>query len=215
MFLLNLKEFFLVISVLYFYGLAFGMHFDQPLFGMDRPAIFLSVCAMYLLAIAMEMGVTWWKSRNFIIWATLWLLSYAIIGLYVAPTIFGPSILLYILLEPLVIVFIGGFVFGYSRLLASLFFKTRELQLPELEKMSARLPGWTLENKKLNKTYVFSDFDEALNFFNRAVKVVSRARFYPQITIKKERVTFCFAPSRAGTYSKSMLNLARLFDSFS
>jgi len=215
MFLLNLKEFLLVISVLYFYGLAFGMHFNQPLYGMDRPAIFLSVCAMYLLAVAMEMGVTWWKSRNFIVWAALWLLSYAIIGLYVAPTIFGPGILFYVLLEPLVIVFIGGFVFGYSRLLASMLFKTRELDFSELEKASSRLPGWVLERKKLKKTYAFSDFSEALNFFNRAVKIVARARFFPQITLKRENVTFSFGPSSNGTYSKSILNLARIFDSLS
>ncbi len=212
MFLLNLKEFFLIISVLYFYGLAFGMQFKQPLYGMDSPAIFLTICAIYLIAIAMEMSVTWWQSRRFMVWAALWLLSYAVMGLYVAPTIFGPEILVYVLLEPLIIVFIGGFVFGYSRLLASLFFKTRELEAAELEKASARLPGWSLEKKKLTKKYSFSDFDEALNFFNRAVKVANHARFYPQMILKAEHMSIMFAPSRNGTYSKSILNLARHFD---
>lgn len=117
-FLNGLKDTLLVLCICYFYALAFGLGLHREVFGLDDQRIFLSMCALFLFALSIEALLSWWNRRAILFWGVLGVLFYGIVGLYVAPIFYGASIITYVLLEPLVIVFVGGFAFAYGHVLA-------------------------------------------------------------------------------------------------
>lgn len=187
-YLSNLKEFILVITILYFYGLAFSMSFGKPMFGMDRPAVFLLMCTLFLLAVGYEIFFTWWKSKIMVLWAALWIMSYGVIGLYLAPIVFGDWIISYILIEPLIIVFMGGFAFSFGSVLAQHFTAQQTLGRSEVAVALESLPGWQADKNRLAKTYEFLDFSQALNFVNQIGRVAENMRHFPDIKLSGQRV---------------------------
>lgn len=182
-YLSNFKEFVLILTILYFYGLAFAMTFGKSLYGLDRPAIFLLMCTLFLIAIGYEIFFTWWKSNIMIIWALIWILSYGVIGLYLAPIVFGDWIISYILIEPLIIVFMGGFAFSFGSVLAGHLTARPTLSPGEISSALEKLPGWHVEKHVLSKTYEFADFSQAMNFVNQVGRLAENMRHYPDIKL--------------------------------
>jgi 4a-hydroxytetrahydrobiopterin dehydratase len=209
----NLKEFVLVVCILYFYGLAFAMQFGKSLFHLDHPAVFLTMCTLYLLAVGYEIVFNWWKARLFIIWFLLWVVSYGIIGLYLAPSIFGRWILVYVFIEPLVIVFIGGFAFSVGRVLALHFTQRGTLTPDELERTLRKLPGWNTDGQSLIKTFENRDFEDALNFVNQVGRIAVSMRHYPRLKISGSRVTVRLSSWHIGGLTRTDVNQALRIDS--
>lgn len=208
-YLANLKEFVLVVCILYFYGLAFAMQFGKSLYGLDHPAVFLAMCLLYLLAVGYEIVYSWWRAKPFVVWFLLWVVSYGIIGLFLAPTIFGNWILTYVFVEPLVIVFIGGFAFSVGRVLA-LHLTQRSVMSPkELERELPGLPGWNSDGRSLVRTFEYRDFEAGLNFVNQIARIAVGMRHYPRIRLAGGRVTVRLSSWHIGGLTKTDVSQAR------
>lgn len=184
----SLKDFILVFTILYFYGLAFSMSFGKNLFGLDQPLVFLLMCSLFLLAVGYEIFFSWWKSNIMVVWAALWIMSYGVIGLYLAPSIFGSWIVTYILFEPLIIVFMGGFAYSYGHVLARHFTAHQTLGRDEVSAALEHLPGWQAEKNRLVKTFEFNDFSQSLNFVNQIGRVAENMRHYPNLKLSGRHV---------------------------
>lgn len=178
----------MLLSVCYFYGLAFALHFDKPTFGLDAPPVFLVMGTIFLLALALEVVLAWWNRISFISWAFLWLVSYGVIGLYVAPLIFGPEILLFVYVEPVIIIFLGGFAFIYGKLIADAFLPQRRLSQERLQRELLGLPGWQIDGNGIVKTYNFKTFPDALNFVNRVALIAESMQHHPDVHTKQSSV---------------------------
>jgi len=211
-YLSNLKEFLLVLTALYFYGLAFAVSFGKPLYGVDHPVIFLTMCTLFLLAIGYEIFFNWWKNKIFIFWFVLWVVSYGVIGLYLAPVIFGRWILSYVLFEPLIIVFVGGFAFSYGRILARHFTAQATLTAAQVEQALQLMPGWKAERGIFIKTFEFADFSQALNFVNQVGRLAIGMRHYPDIRLAGQRVAVSVQSRKAGGLTRTDFDQARKID---
>lgn len=212
--LLNLKETILVVTVLYFYALAFALSFDRPTYGMDAPAIFLTMSVLFLLAMALEIVLAWWDKRRVLLWFVLAVVSYGVIGLYVAPAVYGSWILLFVLLEPLLIAFVGGFAFASAHLIARSLFSTILLRPNQLAVALDRLPGWNLDGEAIRKTYEFVDFAEALNFVNQAGRVIEATHHHPsELHLTGNRVEIALTSPEERGVTITDVSLARKFDS--
>jgi len=208
----NLKEFVLVISILYFYGLAFAMQFGKSLYNLDHPAVFLTMCTLYLLSVGYEIVFNWWRARSFLVWFLLWVVSYGIIGLFLAPAIFGRWILTYVFIEPLIIVFIGGFAFSVGRVLALHFTQRSTLSPGEIERALRDLPGWTLDQQGFAKSFEYRDFEEALNFVNQVGRLAINMRHYPRIRLSGRRVIVRIYSWHVGGLTRTDVNQALRVD---
>lgn len=210
----NLKEMLLVITVVYFYGLGFALLFHRPTFGLDAPPMFLTMSSLFLIAILIEMMLAWWNKLRFILWGMLGLLAYAILGLYLAPSLYGDEILLYVFVEPLLITFIGGFAFVYGRLLADAFFSGAPLRPAALERSLRTLPGWVIERNALRKTYRFDGFGSALNFLNRIGRLGEKRTHYPRVHMRGSSVSVELSTSHPNGVSHLDISMAREIDAF-
>lgn len=113
----NLKEMLLVISILYFYGLAFAINQHKETYGLDSPTAFVVMGIVFLIALFLEVLVTWWPFRDRILAASVFILAYAYLGIFVAPALFGDRVIIISLLAPVIVTFVGGFAYVYARLL--------------------------------------------------------------------------------------------------
>jgi len=208
----NLKETLLIVTVLYFYGLAFALSFNKPTYGMDSPTVFLVMGTLFLLALLIEALLSWWNRLSFLVWLFLWCVSYGIIGFFVAPRILGPDVLLYVYVEPVIVVFLGGFAFGFGSLLAGSFFPVRVLPRERLQREMLRLPGWEIKEKGLQKTFAFQTFPEALNFVNRVGRIAVDMHHHPDVQTHKTSVTIRLTSRDEGGITQRDVNEARKID---
>ncbi|MFZ2804422.1 MAG: 4a-hydroxytetrahydrobiopterin dehydratase [Patescibacteria group bacterium] len=208
----NLKETLLILTVFYFYGLAFALLLHRETFGLDQPAIFLAMCGIFLLSVAFEVVLAWWNTKRFLLWIGLGVVSYGVIGLYLAPILYGQGILVYVLLEPLVIVFIGGLAFSYGHIFALQIMESKRVSPAQLSSAVLRLPGWAIRHGGIEKTYLFQDFPEALNFVNRVATIAARTHHKPAVFISGASVVVRLTTPEEGGVTVTDLNLARSFD---
>jgi 4a-hydroxytetrahydrobiopterin dehydratase len=205
-FLKNLRETLLVITVLYFYGLAFAINFQKDTYGADAPAVFLSIAALFLVALCLEAIVVWWEKRFLILWSVCWVLAYGIAGLFYAPRIFGEHIMAYVLLEPILLTFVGGFAYAYGTLLSGSFFPSRRLSAERLTEALGLLPGWSASGDMLHKTYTFTDFAGSLNFVNQVSRVADAMSHHPGMDIHFNTVIIhTLTPEEKGVTQRDIL----------
>ncbi len=201
----NLKETLLVITVIYFYGLAFALGFDKPTFGADQPSVFLFMAGLFFFALALEGILTWWDRSRAILWWTLWILSYAVIGFVVAPRIFGQGVLIFVYLEPVIVALVGGFAFAAGWIVAGEILPAQRLSAERIRARLTRLPGWELHDDAIARTYAFKDFSDALNFVNRAARALARSPHLPAFDIRFEKVTVtCTTPDGQGVTERDL-----------
>lgn len=181
----NLKETLLVITVIYFYALAFALIFGRNAYGLDHPIPFFTMSGLFLAAIGIELAAAWWSKRRFIVWATLGVVTYGAVGLIVAPLIYGEWVVTYVLLEPLVVVLIGGFAYTVGTLISRSAFGTTKLSASEIAAALQELPGWNLESGALVKDFSFPDPARGLIFVNELTVISKR---------KPKRVSFSQSP---------------------
>ncbi len=194
----GLKELMLFVSVVYFYILAVALFFHLPTMGLDHPVPFIAAGTIFLIALGIEVLLSWWNKRRFVMWVLLWVAVYAIIGFFVAPVIFGPSVLLYVYVEPVLIIFIGGFALSFAYLFTGVILPEQKLSAECLDREMKRMPGWSVSRGALLKKYLFKTEDEALAFVVRVSQIADRMHYHPKIQPHKTLVVVRFSSSEKG-----------------
>ncbi|MFH1621161.1 MAG: 4a-hydroxytetrahydrobiopterin dehydratase [Patescibacteria group bacterium] len=210
----NIKDALLIVAVLYFYTMALVLNFGRNAYGMDSPIFFLLMSLIFLISIALEIVIVWWNKRKTIFWFVLAVFSYGVIGLYVAPILYGSWILTYIFLEPIIMVFVGGFAFSIGHLTAeSIYYKTA-LTPARVKSEVTELPGWNYEKRQLIKTYEFADAGEAINYLNRISQISGIAEHPPEeLHVENNRLTVTLSSPVASGITTTDLHLAKKIDS--
>lgn len=179
----NLKESLLIITTLYFYGLAFALQFKRPTFGLDQPVFFFIMFGLFLAAVILQIVLAWWNKRAYILWGTFIVITYGIIGFSIAPAVFGTWIAPYVLFGPLVITVFGGSVYSIVFFITRFLQPESQLTPAQLERSLRDLPGWNIVGGKLQKTFEFLDFVTALNFTNRIGVLAGHTQRFPLLRI--------------------------------
>lgn len=78
----------------------------------------------------------------------------------------------------------------------------------EIQAQMAQVPGWTVEGDRLQRTYRFKDFVEAIAFVNKLVEPAEAAGHHPDIAISYNRVTVTLTTHDAGGLTQKDFDLA-------
>ena len=73
---------------------------------------------------------------------------------------------------------------------------------------------WALNGEEITRTFVFSDFAEAIGFVNRAALVAEKADHHPDIDIRWNKVTMTLTTHDQGGLTGNDTELAKVFDGF-
>ena len=77
----------------------------------------------------------------------------------------------------------------------------------------ATLPGWSIANGKLTKTYSFPGFPEAIALVNGAAEIAEEQGHHPDMDIRYNRVTFTLSTHDVGgTVTEKDIMLARAIE---
>ena len=84
--------------------------------------------------------------------------------------------------------------------LAALHCTPGALRLPddELRERLAALPGWTLVENRIDKTFRFRDYDETIAFVNVVAGIAKREDHHPDLSVHYDRCTVAFSTHSAG-----------------
>jgi len=82
----------------------------------------------------------------------------------------------------------------------------------ELAEGLGRLPGWSIEEGKLTKKYLFPAFTDAVAFVNRVAAVAERMNHHPFISLDYRRVTLKLTTWHSGGITRLDLESARAYD---
>jgi 4a-hydroxytetrahydrobiopterin dehydratase len=87
------------------------------------------------------------------------------------------------------------------------------LDTDELAQMREQLPDWRVaENRRISKTFLFPDFQSALNFTNRAGAVAEAEGHHPEICLSWGRVDVQTWTHDAGGLTENDFILAAKID---
>jgi len=73
-------------------------------------------------------------------------------------------------------------------------------------------PGWDLDGEVLTRTFVLSDFGEAMGFVTRVAVAADRVDHHPDIDIRWNKVTLTLTTHSAGGLTDQDLSLAAEID---
>jgi 4a-hydroxytetrahydrobiopterin dehydratase len=208
-----LKQTLLAISIVYFYWLSFAINFGNKTYGLDEPQVFVIMGIIFLSALAIEAAVTWWHKRKRIIWWAMLAISYAMLGFVIAPQLYGDNAIIVALLLPLVVVFIGGFAYSFSKLIYRAFTVSMKLPIDDVMNALKNLPGWNYLAGGLEKTYSFGGFDEALKFLNTCGVIADKNKHVPDFDIHEKTVKVRLSTHDVQGVTEKDLQLAKEFDS--
>jgi len=85
---------------------------------------------------------------------------------------------------------------------------SQKLSDAEIQAQIAALPDWNLEGDRLQRTYRFKDFVEAIAFVNKLVEPAEAAGHHPDIAISYNRVTVTLTTHDAGGLTQKDFDLA-------
>lgn len=85
---------------------------------------------------------------------------------------------------------------------------SQKLTDAEIQTQLAQVPDWTLEGDRLQRTYRFKDFVEAIAFVNKLVEPAEAAGHHPDIAISYNRVTVTLTTHDAGGLTQKDFDLA-------
>lgn len=72
--------------------------------------------------------------------------------------------------------------------------------------------GWSLENGRLEKTFVFSNFSRAMVFVNKIINPIEEFQSYPVIRIAYNRVLVSLFNNMQGKLTELELSIAKEMD---
>jgi 4a-hydroxytetrahydrobiopterin dehydratase len=76
------------------------------------------------------------------------------------------------------------------------------------ENQPCRIPDWNLEGGNLVRTFVFTDFREAMSFVNSVAALAERAGHHPDIDIRYNKVRLALSSHDAGGITEKDFALA-------
>lgn len=79
----------------------------------------------------------------------------------------------------------------------------------ELEKAVGSLPGWSLTDGMLKKTYKHASFPEAIVFVNAVAQLAEVANHHPDIDIRYSNITLALVTHDQGGITEKDVALAR------
>jgi 4a-hydroxytetrahydrobiopterin dehydratase len=82
----------------------------------------------------------------------------------------------------------------------------------EISAALAQLPGWTVENGKLHRTYKFPDFAHAMGFMATAAPLIERRNHHPEWANVYNRVTVHLVTHDSGGITQKDADLAALLE---
>jgi len=62
------------------------------------------------------------------------------------------------------------------------------MEKKEVAEYMKEIEGWVTDNKKINKTFKFADFKEAMNFVNKVADLAEAEGHHPDINISYNKV---------------------------
>jgi 4a-hydroxytetrahydrobiopterin dehydratase len=84
----------------------------------------------------------------------------------------------------------------------------QKLEEKGLQDAVAKLPGWGLEDGKLLRDFVFTDFIAAMAFVNRIAEVAERVGHHPDIDIRYNKVRLGLVTHDAGGITAKDVEMA-------
>ncbi|MCL4220155.1 MAG: 4a-hydroxytetrahydrobiopterin dehydratase [Phycisphaerales bacterium] len=84
----------------------------------------------------------------------------------------------------------------------------------EIKASLADVPDWSELDGEIQRTYQFSDFDEAMRFVNRVAEQAESSQHHPDILIRYNKVTLSLSTHDAGGITSKDFELARQADLF-
>lgn len=72
--------------------------------------------------------------------------------------------------------------------------------------------GWGNSDKKLEKTFSFSDFNTAIKFVNKVAKIAEKQNHHPDIEIKYNEVKISITDHEAGKVSDKCIKFVNAVD---
>ncbi|NET53697.1 MAG: 4a-hydroxytetrahydrobiopterin dehydratase [Merismopedia sp. SIO2A8] len=83
------------------------------------------------------------------------------------------------------------------------------LSSTEIEERAKQLEGWSVEGKKLELTFTFPGFVEAIAFVNKIVEPAEAVQHHPDLAISYNKVTVSLTTHDAGGLSTKDFDLAQ------
>ncbi len=80
----------------------------------------------------------------------------------------------------------------------------------DIQSKLSSLSGWSLDGKKISKTYEFKDFVEAINFVNRLVEPAEASGHHPDIHVSYNKVIIELTSHDAGGLTESDFEMAKV-----
>ena len=75
-------------------------------------------------------------------------------------------------------------------------------------------PTWELDGEEIRRTFVFTDFNEAMGFVTRVALAAEVADHHPDIDIRWNAVTLVLSTHEAGALTNKDTDLATRFDGY-
>ena len=86
------------------------------------------------------------------------------------------------------------------------------LPLEEARKLAADVPQWELLDSKIQRTFTFKDFREAIAFVNQVAETATAEDHHPDIFIDYKKVTLTLWTKKIGGLSRNDFIVATKFD---
>lgn len=83
------------------------------------------------------------------------------------------------------------------------------LSSAEIQERAKQLEGWSVEGKKLEKTFKFPGFVEAIAFVNQIVEPAEATQHHPDLAISYNKVTVSLTTHDAGGLTAKDFELAQ------
>ena len=81
-----------------------------------------------------------------------------------------------------------------------------------MNKIQSDLNGWAIQNELLVKEFVFSSFQDAINFVNAVAKIADEADHHPDIFISYNKVKISLITHDIGEISEKDYSLAKAIE---
>lgn len=82
----------------------------------------------------------------------------------------------------------------------------------QIKSALAAVPGWTMKDATISRTYQFKDFPAAVQFVNAVAGLAEEAWHHPDIDIRWNKVTLVLTTHDAGGLTEKDFALAQKFD---
>jgi 4a-hydroxytetrahydrobiopterin dehydratase len=78
----------------------------------------------------------------------------------------------------------------------------------ELQQALQHLPGWSVRNNAMERSYKFADFVAAMAFVNRVAELAEQAQHHPDIDIRYNQVKIALSTHDAGGITQKDADMA-------